>query len=299
MTPRRAAFDGRVAIVTGASAGIGAATARALAEAGAHVVLCARRVERLEQLAAELSAAHGVEAHALAADMSSRAQIEVLVGEVLHRYDRIDILINNAGVGLQGDAAVLPERELRYLFDVNVHGPLWAMQAVIPSMRRRQAGAIANITSILAKAPLPSLGMTGGSSGYAGSKAALHAISLAARMELAADGIGVVTVLPGVTRSEFNDQFLVSADASRLPSAGAAPAAAGPAGARPRGSLMGVTPPERVAEAILRGIERNQREVYVTAKDRLFVLGANALPGLFEWAMIRLRRQRLARQIRT
>jgi hypothetical protein len=57
---------------------------------------------------------------------------------------------------------------------------------------------------------------------------------------------------------------------------------------------MGVTPPARVAEAILRGIERNQREVYVTPKDRLFVLGANALPGLFEWAMIRLRRQRLA-----
>jgi short-subunit dehydrogenase len=222
--------------------------------------------------------------------MSSREQIEALVGEVLRGYDRIDILINNAGVGLQGDAAVLPEKELRYLFDVNVYGPLWAMQAVIPSMQRRQRGAIANISSILAKAPLPSLGMTGGSSGYTGSKAALHAISLAARMELSADGINVVTVLPGVTRSEFNDQFLVSGGASRPPSAGDATGVA-----RPRGSLMGITPPERVAEAILRGIERNQRQVYVTAKDRLFVLGANALPGLFEWAMIRLRRQRLAR----
>jgi short-subunit dehydrogenase len=131
--------------------------------------------------------------------------------------------------------------------------------------------------------------MTGGSSGYAGSKAALHAISLAARMELAADGIGVVTVLPGVTRSEFNDQFLVGDGTFR-------PAEDGAGGARRRDSLMGVTPPERVAEAILRGIERNQREVYVTPKDRLFVLGANALPGLFEWAMLRLRRQRLARE---
>ena len=276
----RQTFAGRVAIVTGASSGIGAATARALGAAGAHVVLAARRADRLQQLAGELSAIHGIRTDVVATDMSSREQVEALAAYTLHSHGRVDILVNNAGIGLQGDVAVLPERELRYLFDVNLYGPQFAMQAVIPTMRRQGAGTIVNISSILAKVTLPSLGMVGSSAGYTASKAALHALSLAARMELAGDGIRVVTVLPGVTRSEFNDQFLVSEP-------GARPAA------RPSGSLMGVTAPQRVAEAILHGIEKNQREVYVTWRDRLFVWGANALPGPFEWTMIRLRARRI------
>jgi short-subunit dehydrogenase len=280
-------FAGRVAIVTGASSGIGAATAQALAAAGAHVVLAARRTDRLEQLARELSAAYGAKAEVLTTDMSRREQVEQLVDHTLHSHRRIDILVNNAGVGLQGDVADLPERELRYLFDVNLFGPQLAMQAVIPQMRRQGEGAIANISSILAKVTLPSLGMVGSSAGYTGSKAALHALSLAARMELANAGIRVVTVLPGVTRSEFNEQFLVSEAGVHSPV---------DTPARPRGSLLGITPPERVAQAVLRGIERNQREAYVTWKDRLFVWGAQVAPGLFERSMIRLRARRLARE---
>jgi short-subunit dehydrogenase len=273
-------FAGRVAIVTGASSGIGAATAQALAVAGAHVVLAARRTDRLEQLARELSSTYGAKAEVLATDMSRREEVERLVDHTLQRHQRVDILVNNAGVGLQGDVADLPERELRYLFDVNLFGPHLAMQAVIPQMCRQGEGAIANISSILAKVTLPSLGMVGSSAGYMGSKAALHAFSLAARMELASTGIRVVTVLPGVTRSEFNEQFLVSQAGARSIE-------------RPRGSLMGITPPERVAQAVLHGIEQNQREVYVTWRDRLFVWGAQAAPGLFEWSMIRLRARRM------
>jgi short-subunit dehydrogenase len=272
-------LHGRVAIVTGASAGIGVATARALAGRGAALVLAARREERLRQLAGELAAGHAVEAIAIPTDLSEGHQIEALVQQALQRFGRVDILINNAGLGLQGDVADLPQRELRYLYDVNLHGPHLAMQAVIPHMRRQGGGAIANITSILAKVPLPSLGMTGGSVGYAASKAALHALSLGARMELAGEGIRVVTVLPGVTASEFNEQFLVSSPGRRPDP-------------RPGGSLMGVTQPEKVAQAILRGIERDQREVYVTFKDRLFVWGAGTAPALFEWAMRRLRASR-------
>jgi short-subunit dehydrogenase len=274
-------FGGRVAIVTGASSGIGAATARALAGAGTHVVLAARRADRLQQLARELSAAYAVRSDSVATDMSDREQVEALIAHTLQRYGRIDILVNNAGVGLQGDVADIPECELRYLFDVNLYGPQFAMQAVIPTMRGQGEGAIVNITSILAKVTLPSLGMTGASAGYTASKAALQAMSLAARMELAGDGIRVVTVLPGVTRSEFNDHFLVGTP-------GARPAS------RPGGSLMGITQPERVAQAVLHGIEKNRREVYVTRKDQLFVWGANALPGLAEWTMIRLRAKRVA-----
>ena len=280
-------FAGRVAIVTGASSGIGAATAHALAAAGAQVVLAARRTDRLEQLARELSGAFGAKAEVLATDMSRREDIARLVEHTLQRHRRIDILVNNAGVGLQGDVADLPERELRYLFDVNLFGPQLAMQAVLPQMRRQGEGAIANISSILAKVTLPSLGMVGSSAGYSGSKAALHAFSLAARMELASAGIRVITVLPGVTRSEFNEQFLVGEGGAHSPAR---------TSARPSGSLMGITPPERVAQAVLRGIDKNQREVYVTWKDRLFVWGAQAAPGLFEWSMIRLRARRLAHE---
>jgi short-subunit dehydrogenase len=277
------AFASRVAIVTGASSGIGKATARALAAAGARLVLAARRADRLEQLAVELNAGCGAQADTVVTDMSRHEDIKALVDFALQRHGRIDILVNNAGVGLQGDVADLPERELRYLFDVNLYGPQFAMQAVIPSMRRQHDGAIVNISSILAKVTMPSLGMVGSSAGYTASKAALHAFSLAARMELAADGIRVVTVLPGVTRSEFNATFLTS-DPGK---------ANAPAPERPRGSLMGITAPEKVAQAILRGIRRNQREVYVTHKDRLFVWGANLLPGPFAWAMLRLRARRM------
>ncbi len=283
-------FAGRVAIVTGASSGIGAATARALAAAGAHVMLAARRTERLQQLVGELSATYGICADVVTTDMSKREQIDKLIERTLERHRRIDILVNNAGIGLQGDVAVLPERELRYLFDVNLFGPQFAMQAALPSMRRQGEGTIVNISSILAKVTLPSLGMVGSSAGYTASKAALHAFSLAARMELAGEGIHVVTVLPGVTRSEFNEQFLLSEPAE--PTRGQA---AGQEARRPSRSLMGITPPARVAQAILRGIERNQREVYVTWKDRLFVWGASAVPGLFEWSMIRLRASRTSR----
>lgn len=281
------AFAGRVAIVTGASSGIGAATARVLAAAGAHVVLAARRTVRLQQLADDLSATNGILADVAATDMSRREEVEALIAHTLARHGRIDILVNNAGIGLQGDVAALPERELRYLFDVNLYGPQFAMQAAIPSMCRQGAGTIVNISSILAKVTLPSLGMVGSSAGYTASKAALHAFSLAARMELAGDGIHVVTVLPGVTRSEFNEQFLLT----DTPGGSSAHAPM-----RPTGSLMGVTPPERVAQAILRGIEKNQREVYVTWRDRLFVWGANAAPGLFELSMIRLRARRMAQR---
>lgn len=281
------ALAARVAVVTGASAGIGTATARALAAAGATVVLAARRSERIAALAAELTTAHHVPTLAVPTDMSRRDEVDALLARAAAAFGRVDILINNAGLGLQGDAAELPEQELRYLFDVNFFGPVFAMQAAIPHMRTQRGGVIVNISSILARAPLPSLGMVGSSAGYSASKAALQAFSSAARMELAAANIRVITVLPGVTASEFNDAFLTSsARAGRSP--------------RRSGSLMGVTPAEVVGKRIVRAIEHSrqggcgEREVYITWKDRLFVWGATAAPGPFEWAMRRLRAKRLS-----
>lgn len=270
----------QVAIVTGASSGIGAATARALAQARAHVVLAARRQEQIDALAAELAGAYAVRTLAVPTDMSRPEEIARLVDRTLAEFGRIDILVNNAGLGLQGDVADLEAADLRYLFDVNVFGAVQAMQAVIPPMRGQGGGVIVNISSILGKVVVPSLGMVGSSAGYTASKCALNAFSAAARMELRSAGIHVVTVLPGVTRSEFNQHFLVT-DREQ------------PRRVRRTGSLLGVVPPERVAARIVRAIERREREVYVTLKDRFFVLAATAAPGLFEWAMGVMRGRRV------
>jgi len=279
---------GSVAIVTGASSGIGAATAEALAAQGAHVVLAARRLDRLQALAGELGKRYGVRTLAVPADLSRRVDIDRLVEETLRAFGRIDILVNNAGLGLQGDLVDLPEHQVRYLFDVNVYGPLLAMQAVAPIMAQQGGGAIVNVGSILGKVAVPSLGMVGSSAAYTASKFALDAFSAAARMELAGQRIDVITVLPGVTQSEFNDAFLRS-DGGRTRKV-------------PKtGGLLGVVPAERVAQRIVRAVERGEREVYVTVKDRLVVMGATAMPGLWEWSLIRFRawrmvdRSRLAR----
>lgn len=270
----------RVAIVTGASSGIGAATARALAQQRAHVVLAARRQEQIVALAAELAGAYAVRTLAVPTDMSRPEEITHLVDRTLAEFGRVDILVNNAGLGLQGDVADLAAADLRYLFDVNVFGAVQAMQAVIPPMRSQRSGVIVNISSILGKVVVPSLGMVGSSAGYTASKYALNAFSAAARMELRSAGIHVITVLPGVTASEFNHHFLVT-DRGQ------------PRRVRRTGSLMGVVPAERVAARIVRAIARREREVYITLKDRLFVLAATAAPGLFEWAMGVMRGRRV------
>ena len=269
-------LTGQVAIVTGASSGIGAATADALAAQGVHVVLAARRLDRLQRLAGKLSNQYGVSALALPADLSRRIDIDRLVEETLRVLGRIDILVNNAGLGLQGDLIALPEHQVRYLFDVNVYAPLLAMQSVAPIMARQGGGTIVNVGSILGKVAVPSLGGGGASAAYSASKFALDAFSAAARMELASQKIAVIAVLPGVTQSEFNDAFLLGNSRQPRP-------------APKTGGLLGVVPAERVAQRIVRAIAHGEREVYVTLKDRLVVAGATAMPGVWQWSLMQLR----------
>lgn len=271
----------QVAIVTGASAGIGAATAAALARRGVHLALAARRADRLEALATKLRQQHSIETLVLTTDMAQRTQIEAMVQATLAHFGRIDILVNNAGIGLQGDAMHLDEAHLRYLFEVNVFGPILAMQAVAPIMARQGSGVIVNVGSILGKVAVPSLGNVGSSAGYTASKFALGGFTAAARMELAAQHVRVVTVLPGVTATEFDSAFLT-------------PPGAPTPSPRRRAGLLGLTPAARVGERIVEAIVRGEREVYITRKDRLVVLGATAFPGLWEWGLTRLRAWRMA-----
>lgn len=189
---------GRVVLITGASAGIGEATARAAAGAGARLVLAARRRERLEALAAQI----GGEVLTVETDMRDPVQIRRLVEAALDRFGRVDVLVNNAGQGLHVPIEQITIEDLAAVVELNVYGALLAMQAVIPGMRAAGGGCIVNVSSGTTR--MPNLR---GAAGYAATKAALNMLSNAARTELADDGIVVSTVYPFVTATEFHDKL--------------------------------------------------------------------------------------------
>jgi NADP-dependent 3-hydroxy acid dehydrogenase YdfG len=185
-----------VCIVTGASSGIGAATARLLSELGAHVVLGARRTDRLEALAANLQGAL-----CLPTDVTRPDEFARLVAHTVENWGRVDVLVNNAGQGLHVPLEELEPADLRAVFELNVVAPLVGMQAVLPHMRTRSAGAIVNVSSATTLRVIPGLG------GYAATKAALNMLSQVAREETAGAGISVSLVYPRLTATEFHERL--------------------------------------------------------------------------------------------
>lgn len=183
---------GRIVIVTGASSGIGAATARLLHQVGARPVLAARRVDRLESLGKELGGGLAV-----ATDVTDREAIRWLVETTLDRYGRIDGLVNNAGVGLYGPLDELDLEEFTRVLTLNVVSVVAMTQAVLPSMRAQRSGRIVNISSGTTRMVLPGVGA------YAATKSALNMLTSVFRKELEADAIAVSLVLPSITATEF------------------------------------------------------------------------------------------------
>jgi NAD(P)-dependent dehydrogenase (short-subunit alcohol dehydrogenase family) len=186
---------GKVMIVTGASSGIGAATARAASRAGARLVLAARDRTRLEAVAAGMA-----NAVVVPTDMRNPDEIRHLVEIAVERCGRVDILVNNAGQGLHVPVEDIMLDDLVAVMELNVYGTLLAMQAVIPVMRSAGGGCIINVSSGTTR-----LGAPVGAGGYSATKAALNMLSTVARSELADDGIVVSTVYPFITATEFHD----------------------------------------------------------------------------------------------
>ncbi len=186
------ALKGKTAIVTGASSGIGRATAQLLAANGVNVGLVSRSKGVLEALSGTLPGSR-----AIPADMTKIPQIRKMVSMAVKYFGRIDILVNNAGRGYDVPVEKTEIGTFRYIYDLNVIGPLVAMQQVIPVMRAQGGGTIINISSGTALMHLP------GMSPYSSSKRALAGISLAARQELQADKITVSVVYPYITRTNF------------------------------------------------------------------------------------------------
>jgi short-subunit dehydrogenase len=235
----------KVVLITGASAGIGLATARRLAQAGAKVALAARSADKLTQLAEELQHA-GYAALVVPTDMRNQVEVKQLVETTLQHYGRIDVLINNAGQAVAGTIADLDLEAYRQVIELNMFGPIYAMQASVPKMRTQGGGIIINVSSMVSKMQIPGLG------GYASTKAALNMLSDTARGELAADHIRVITVYPRMTATDFGRNSIGNRQMRQQQRGNAAPE-------------MVIDSAEYVAEKILEAIQKEPAEQFMDA----------------------------------
>ncbi len=183
----------RVALVTGASSGIGKATAELLAKNNFYVFAMARRMDRLEQICCE-----NIEPICL--DVTDADAIRAVVDHVMASKGRIDLLVNNAGYGQLGAIECVSMEAAHQQFEVNVFGYARFMQAVLPHMRAQKSGCIINIASILGKISIPGFGW------YAASKHAVEALSETLRSEVMKFGIRVVVIAPGLIKTEFAEK---------------------------------------------------------------------------------------------
>ena len=190
----------RIALVTGASSGIGAATARALAAAGMAVAIAARRKDRLDGLATEIAKAGG-SAIVLTADLTKESDAQRIVKETEAHFGRLDVLVNNAGVMYLEPIDTASLERWRDMFDLNVLSLIASTQAALPGMRARHNGHIVNVSSTAGRMAHP------GSGGYAATKFAVGAFSESLRKEVYQDNIRVTVIEPGVTETELREHI--------------------------------------------------------------------------------------------
>jgi short-subunit dehydrogenase len=237
----------RVAVVTGASSGIGAEIARALARRDWRLVLVARREDRLQALAAELDAEYEV------CDVGRREDVERLAAQVVERHPQIQLLVNNAGIpGRSGFAAIDAER-LEKVMRVNYLGAVWCLRAFLPALEAAGRSDVVNIVSVAGTVAFGPAGP------YSASKHAQLAFSRAATGELRSRGVHVHTVNPGFVETEGFPQatMLRSALLRRL-----------------------VVGPEHVARHVVKAIERDKRETFVPGWYRVAAIAQALMPGV-------------------
>jgi NADP-dependent 3-hydroxy acid dehydrogenase YdfG len=189
-------IEKKVVVITGASSGLGEATARLLSAEGATVVLGARRVERIKSLADELSG-RGGKALAVATDVTSREQVKKLVDAAVQTYGRVDVMINNAGLMQQSPLERLKVDEWDNMIDINIKGVLYGIAAVLPHMQRQKAGHIINVSSVAGHKVTPA------GTVYSATKHAVRAISEGLRQEVKPYNIRTTVISPGAVATEL------------------------------------------------------------------------------------------------
>jgi len=189
-------IEGKVVVITGASSGLGEATARLLSAQGASVALGARRVERIQALADELTASGG-KALAVATDVTDRDQVKALVDAAVQTYGRIDVLINNAGLMPHSPLERLKIDDWNQMIDVNIKGVLYGIAAALPYMQQQKAGHIINVSSVAGHKVRP------GGVVYAATKHAVRVLSEGLRMEVKPYNIRTTVISPGAVATEL------------------------------------------------------------------------------------------------
>jgi short-subunit dehydrogenase len=258
-----------VAVITGASSGIGAAVARALAREGVAVVVAARRLDRLQALAAEISQ-HGGRAHAVEADVTSDEDVARLMAETLRVYGQLDIAVCNAGVGHFGSLEDTTPDAMARLMDVNYMGTFLVARAALPHLKARPEARLIIVSSIVGKRGI------GWGGAYSATKFAQTGLAEALRAELVGTSVRVSVIFPVSTETEFREAmareqgFEVSGYGPRQPAS-------------------------RVADAIVRAVKRPKSEIYPYAPSRLLSILNALAPALSDRLIRRFGRRPVAR----
>ncbi len=247
-------LEGRRILITGASAGIGKALAERLSARGAHLALVSNQPVELFELARTLNA------FPLEVDLSAPDRLPGLVSEVEAAIGPLDVLINNAGIGLHAPLLDTPPDRIRRLFEVNFFAPVELCRQALASMAARRSGHILNVTSASARRGLARMGA------YAPSKGALHVFSQVLRLEAARVGVHVTEVLPISVQTDFFRMAENRTDHAY----------------RPRGL---VHTPEQVAACIEQALRRPRAEVYPSFLSRLAFVFETAFPNLTAWLL--------------
>ena len=254
-------------LITGASQGIGKATARLFAKNGYNVVLAARNSERLQAVADEIRV-QGCQALAVPTDVAKVEQVNFLVEKALAAFGHVDVLVNNAGICMNGEMAQTTLEDWRQIIDVNLWGYIHTIHALLPQFLERRAGTIINVGSFGGKVPLPKM------TAYCTSKFAITGLTETLRIDLEPQGINVCAVHPSVTNSDFLERTIfrgqqASKQREQMNSLLSSPLA---------------SQPEDVAKTILDLVKHPHSEV-VVGSAAIATTAYRLAPGLTQWAM--------------
>ncbi len=262
---RRSYWDGKVALVTGGSSGLGHVLAKSFAMAGCDVVVSARSAEALEVVAAELRQ-YGADVLAIPADVTRQEQVQSLFDQTIGHFGRLDVLVNNVGRSARGAVLDVAPEDFRELFELNFLGAVRCTRAAAPHLIRSR-GHLVNIGSLSGKSASRYVGA------YAATKFALAAYTQQLRLELGPQGVHVLLVSPGpIAREDASQRYADQLEG--LPSSARKPGA---------GVRISPVKPDKLSQAILRACRRRQPELVYPPLARLFIAVIQLFPRIGDW----------------